>query len=423
MKRPKAPTLQVLVAVVLVAVVAGAIVITQSSVPRKLVMATGPAGSAYELHAEQYRLLLARSGVEVQLRPSGGTVENLELLNDPASEVDVAFVSAGTTSATKSPDLRTLGTVFMEAVWFFSRDPALLGGGFDALRGMRISIGTEGSATRAVAETILELNRFDTSSADFVSLSPQAAAEQLRRGDLHAAFMMTSADLPIVRELLADPTIDLITFPRAAAYVALYPFLTRLTVPEGVGDLAANRPPRDVAIFGAPVSLGVRADMHPALQALLLRAASEIHAGPGMFNVAGRFPAAEPIDLPLSDGAIQYYRSGTPLLQRHLPFGLSVLVGQLLFILLPVIGVLYPLLRFAPALYVWVMRQRIIRLYGELKLLEHELDNDPGSARKRSLMEELDQLDRRVVRMHIPVSYSQLVYTLRQHIALVRSRV
>lgn len=423
MKHPKKLTLEILAAAIVLAVIAGAIVIAQSRVPSRLVMASGPPGSAYALYAEQYRMLLARSGVEVQVRPSGGTVENLKLLNDPAADVDVAFVSAGTTSAEKSPDLRTLGTVFIEAVWFFSRESALAGGGFDALRGKRVSIGVQGSATRAVAETILRLNRFDMSSADFVSLSPQAAAEQLRRGDIQAALITASADLPIVRELLADPTIDLISFPRAAAYVALYPSLTRLTVPEGVGDLALNRPPRDVEIFGAPVSLGVRADMHPALQVLLLRAASQIHAGPGMFNAAARFPAAEAIDLPLSDGAMQYYKSGTPLLQRHLPFGLAVLVGQLLFILLPVVGILYPLLRVAPALYTWAMRHRVIRLYGELKLLEHELDNQPDSARKRALLDALDELDRRVVRMHIPASYSQFVYTLRQHIGLVRARV
>jgi len=425
MKLPnrRAFQIQILAIVVLIAAVTGTIVVTQSRVPHTLVMATGPAGSAYEQYAEQYRLLLARSDVEVQLRPSGGTVKNLGLLNDPRAKVDVAFLSAGTTSAEKSPELRTLGTVFMEELWFFARESELSGEGLDALRDRRISIGPEGSATHAMAQTILRLNRFDTSSADFLSLSPQASAEQLRRGDIQAALFMTSADLPVVRELLADPGISLVSFPRAAAYVALYPFLTQLTVPEGVGDLASNRPPHDISIVGAPVSLGVHADMHPALQALLLSAASQIHSGPGMFNAAGRFPGEEAIDLPLSDGAIQYYKSGTPLLQRYLPFALAVLVGQLLFVLLPVIGVLYPVLRFAPALYAWAMRHRIIRVYSELKLLEHELDSDPDNARKLALRDQLDQLDRRVARMHIPVSYSQPAYTLRQHINLVRSRL
>jgi TRAP-type uncharacterized transport system substrate-binding protein len=423
MNPAKSRSYQVLAAVALVAAIAGIVLVMKSRVPHTLVMATGPAGSAYEQFGEQYRQLLARSGVEVKLRPTGGTVENLRLLNDRAAGVDVAFLSAGTTSADKSPDLRTLGTVFMEELWFFTRGTGPSGKSLDGLRGMRISIGTEGSATRAAAETILRLNRFETSSADLLGLSPQVAAQQLRHGDIQGALIMTSADLPIVRELLADPAISLVSFPRAAAYVALYPHLTQLTVPEGVGDLALNRPPGDVSIVGAPVSLGVRADIHAGLQALLLRAASQIHGAPGMFNATGRYPAAEGIDLPLSDGAIQYYKSGIPLLQRYLPFALAVMVGQLIFVLIPVIGVLYPVLRFAPALYSWTMRQRIIRLYGELKLLEHELDGDPGSEKKLALREQLDRLDRHVEQMRIPASYAQLGYILRQHISLVRSRL
>jgi len=180
-----------------------------------------------------------------------------------------------------------------------------------------VSIGPEGSATRSIAQILLGLARIDPASAEFVGLAPEAAAEQLRRGDIQAALIMTSADMPDVRELLADPAIDLVGFPRATAYVALHPFLRQFTVPEGVGDLASNRPPKDVPTVGAPVSLAVRSDMHPALQALLLKAASHIHAGPGMFNTAGRFSAPEAIDLPLSDKAIQYYKSGISFLHRY----------------------------------------------------------------------------------------------------------
>jgi TRAP-type uncharacterized transport system substrate-binding protein len=423
MRLSKTQIFQVSVAVLLIAGLALTVLVTRSGLQRTLVMATGPAGSAYEQYAEQYRILLAHSGVELQLQSTGGTVENLRLLDDPATGIDVAFLSSGTTSADESPDIRALGTIFLEEVWFFSRNPDLAGGDLAALRGKRMSIGPEGSATRAVAQALIRLNGIDPASAEFLGLAPQQAAAQLRRGDIDAAMIMTSADSPLVRELLADPAIGLVSFRRAGAYVARYPFLTKLTVPEGVGDLALNRPPHDVTTFGAPVSLAVRADMYPALQALLLDAATQIHAGPGMFNAAGRFPAAQAIDLPLSDAALQYYKAGLPFLQRYLPFGIAVVVGRLLFIVIPLIGVLYPVLRLAPALFGWAMRHRIFRLYGELKFLEHELGSDPGDERRRELRDQLEQLDRRVGRMHVPLSYSQMVYTLRLHINLVRSRL
>jgi TRAP transporter TAXI family solute receptor len=423
MKLAKARVTQVLAGALLLVALAVAVVVMRARVPRTVVMATGPAGSMYELYGEQYRQLLARSGVQVQLRPSGGSIENLGLLSDAGAGIDAGFVSAGSTGTDKSPQLRTLGTVFLEQLWFFSRDPAVAQGDLTALRGKRMSIGTTGSATRAVAQVMLRLNQIDPGYADFVALAPQEAAEQLRRGDIQAAFIVTSADSPVVRRLLADPAINLVGFPRAAAYVALYPFLMQFTVPEGVGDLASNRPPRDIQTIGAPVSLVVHANMHPALQALLLRAASQIHSKPGMFNAAGRFPAAEALDIPLSDGAIQYYKSGTPFLQRYLPFSLAVLAGQLLFIVVPLFGILYPLLRLGPGLYSWGMRTRVFRLYGKLKLLEKELDQNPDEARKLDLRKDLEALSRRVERMRTPNTYAPLIYTLRLHINLVRDRL
>jgi TRAP-type uncharacterized transport system substrate-binding protein len=406
-----------------VALLAGTILALRSGVRDTLVMATGPAGSTYAQYGEQYRRLLARNGIDLQLRPTGGTVENLRLLNDPTAGVDVAFLSAGTTTADRAPDLRTLGAVFLEELWLFTRNLDVSRSDLTVLRGQRVSIGPEGSATRSMVQTMFQLNRFDSSAADLVGLAPQLAAEQLRRGQLDAAFIMTSADSPVVRGLLADPAIDLVGFRRAAAYVALHPFLTELTVPEGIGDLAANRPPMDVKTVGAAVSLAVRADMHSALQALLLKAASQIHAAAGMFNAAGRFPAEQAIDLPLSDAALQYYKSGVPFLQKYLPFGIAVLVGQLLLGVVPIVGVLYPALRLAPGVYDWAMRQRIFRLYGELKLLEHELDADPGTERKAALRTQLDALERRVGHMRISNAYAQVIYTLRLHINLVRSRL
>lgn len=408
----------------LIAAAAVGIWIAQSSPPRTLVMAAGPAGSAYAEYAEQYKSILAQSGVHLQLHPSAGTRENLRLLNEPGSGVDVAFLTSGTTKPDESPGLRTLGTVFMEEVWLFYRDIDFSKGDLtEAFRDKRISIGPEGSATRSVALSLFRLNGIDSSVADLVGLSPQEAAASLRLGDIQFAFFVASADTPLIRELLADPKINLFGFRRAAAYVALYPYLTRLTVPEGVGNLALNRPPTDVNTIGAPVSLVVRANMHRALQSLLLDAASQIHSAPGMFNAASQFPAAQAVDLPLSEPALQYYKSGRPFLQRYLPFWLAVLASQLLIAAIPLLGIFVPLLRLTPALYGWLMRRRILRLYNELNSVEIDLETETDTGKRAALREQLEQLDHRVTQLNIPTAFAPVLYTLREHINLVRSRV
>jgi len=128
------------------------------------------------------------------------------------------------------------------------------------------------------------------------------------------------------------------------------------------------------------------------------------------------------VDLPISKDARQYYKSGPPFLQRYLPYGIAVLASRLLVLLIPVIGVAYPLLRTAPALYSWSMRRRIFRLYGELKYIEVELDSR-GGIPAQTLLAQLQGLEARANHLQVPFAFAPFLYQLRNHIALVRSRI
>ena len=112
-----------------------------------------------------------------------------------------------------------------------------------------------------------------------VTLAPRVAGEKLLAGDIDVAFMMTAWDAPEVQQLLADERVGLSGFPHADAFVALYPFLNKLVLPRGVTDLAKDRPPTDVTLIATKASLVVRNDLHPAIQYLLLNAATEIDSG------------------------------------------------------------------------------------------------------------------------------------------------
>lgn len=420
----RAHRLHVLLAAVSLAVALlwTAIVILQPMPPRSVTMVTGPEGGAYHELGKRYRKILAREGVDLRLQPTAGAMENLARLCDPLSGVSVGFLQGGTTNEEDSPQLASLGTVFYEPLWFFSRI-AFREKGMEVLRGRRISIGTEGSGTKALVLELLALSGIDQDFAQFLELSPQETGEKLLRGEIDAALMIASWDAPMLRKLLAAGDIELESFVHADAYVALYPFLNKVVVPEGVGNLEEDRPPADVVLIAPKASLAVRSDLHPAIQYLLLDAAVQIHSGGGIFHTAGYFPAAESVDLPLSDVTRQFYRSGQPFLQRHLPFWLAVLVGRLFVLLIPVIGVLYPLLRFLPLLYGWKMRRRIYKLYGELRLIEQQCESrDPGQD-MNALVAQLDLLEEKANHLSVTVSYVGMLYMLRDHISLVRGRL
>src|SRR5215813_9093673 len=283
------------IAVTAAAIGCAALVMLGNMPPHRIVMATGPEGSS----GKRYRSALAKAGVEVQLRATAGSVETAALLRDPRSGVSVGLMQGGVVGAANTAGLESLGTVAYEPLWWFRRRE-YQGVGADGLRGRKIAIGPQGSGTRALSLELIKRTGMERQIGELLALDPREAADKLEAGEIDVAFMMNSWDAPVVQQLLADERVALSGFPHADAFVALYPFLNKVIVPRGVMDLARDQPPADVTLIATKTGLVVREDLHPALQYLLLNAASEIHSGPSIFNRANAFPAAEAIDMPLS---------------------------------------------------------------------------------------------------------------------------
>jgi hypothetical protein len=337
--------------------------------------------------------------------------------------VRVAFLEIGLTNREESPDLVSLGTVSLEPLWSFFRGGTHGDGVRTKLKGKRISIEPEGSATRVLARRLLALNGVADTSVVLLGLPPEQSAEALLRGEIDGAVMLTSWQSPVVRRLLVADGIVLESYPRADAYVALFPSLYKVVLPTGVADLARNIPPKDVTLLAVEASLVVRKGLHPALQYLLLEAASEIHGGPEIFHKAGRFPAAEAVNLPLSAQAREFYQSGLPFVYRVFPLWLAGLTERLLILLIPLFVVVFPAVRFLPGIYQYMIERRIYNLYGELMALEAELGQaSPGPA-PHQLAAALEDLARRANHLSVPLRYSQRLFILKSHIALTKEEV
>jgi hypothetical protein len=194
-------------------------------------------------------------------------------------------------------------------------------------------------------------------------------------------------------------------------------------LPAGVVDFLANRPPTDVVLLAPKASLVVRADLHSAIQHLLLNAAVRIHSQPGIFQKAGQFPAAESIDLPLSEEAQRFYKSGRPFLQNYIPFWVATLIERVLIVFVPLVALLYPMFHFMPQIYNWIMQSRIMRLYDEMRSIEREVEAQGKEYNADTIYAKLDQLDQRANLLSLPTVYASALYTLRSHIGLIRDRL
>ena len=391
--------------------------------PRVLTLATGPEGSAYEIFGKRYKILLAKQGIDVRILTTAGAVDNLARLRDPKSDVDAGFVMGGTAQETDSTELVSLGTIGYEPMWFFTRklhkDHVL-----KELRGKRVSVGPEGSDSRELVNELMKRKGLEMGSHfQVLGLAPEETERALLEDRIDAAILVNSWASPVVRKLAVTNGIELANFKRADAYLALFPSLTKLEFPEGVADLEGDKPSRDTTLLATKTSLVVKGDMHPALQYLLLEAASQIHSRRGIFQKAGEFPAAEALEFPLSPDARHYYKSGRPFLQRYLPFWMAALVEQFIVLIIPILGLMYPLGRGAASLYGWGMQRKIFLIYGELYWLESEINKLGGRAPTREILERMRHLEERTDHVRVSSNYIPMLYNLKETLAYVHAQL
>jgi len=408
--------------ILLTAIVIGAAYwIVRPAPPTTITIAGGPSGSSFRNTAEKYRKILARNGVKLRIVDSEGSLDNLRMLNNPAVQVDVGFVQGGLAKGEKSEELVSLGSVFYEPLTLFCRAGGVVERISD-LAGKRVAIGPQGSGTRVLALILLKANGIEPGGATtLLDLGGEEAAEALSGQQIDAAFLMGDSATPkMMRTLLWTPGVQMVSLSQADAYTRRFTYLNKLTIPMGAFDFGKNVPERDIQLIAPTVELLARGTLHPALSDLLIEAAREVHGGAALMHHAGEFPAPLEHEYRISDDARRYYSSGKSFFYRTLPFWLASLMDRLLVVVVPVIVLLIPGLKLAPALYSWRIRSRIYRWYGILIALERSMLAEAGPEARQRLLQELDEVEAGVNRMKVPLAYSEQYYVLRDHIVFVR---
>jgi TRAP transporter TAXI family solute receptor len=389
--------------------------------PRRIVLSTGAEDSAYHQFGQRCRSILARAGVEVELRPSTGSVENLARLGDPDGDVDVALVQGGIGSGSET-ELRSLASLFYEPFWLFVRADLELET-VSELAGLRIAFGAEGSGTQVLSTLIFRENGIDLSNARIEEVGGSEAADLLVAGGLDAACFVASIEAAAIRRLLTADGIRLMPFVRAEAYVRRHHFLSRVVLPRGVVDLARDRPPADVQLVAPVATLVARPQLHPALITLLLQAAIEVCGAGGVLEDPGEFPSSAHLTLPIQEDARRYLERGPPFLQRFLPFWAANFADRMIVLLIPLLTLAIPLVRMLPPILRWRVRSRIYKYYRDLIDIEHQLLVPGSSETIRTYRDRLQEIEHEVAKISVPLSYADSLYNLRVHLRLVQERI
>lgn len=414
--------LYVLIVALIIGVLYAIIQVLSYPPPNEFTIATGREGSAYYNFATQYQEALAELGYTLNIRPTAGSVETVDLL--VKGEVDAGFVEGVVSESTDTSEIESLASLFYVPLWLFYRSDQLdFAPNATVLSGAKIAVGEEGSGTNPSARFILSENGITDENSTFLNMPDREAAEKLLAGEIDAMLMLASPESDVVTELLTHPEIEVLNNQRSLAYESRYNDVTMLTLGEGAIDLAQNVPSEDKNLIATVGTLVANKDLHPDLARLLLIIAADVHKEGGIFEDRDEFPSAKLVTIPLNKDAENYMANGPTGLDQYMPLWVASRIERILFILIPALILFYPFFRGTPLVFTFYFRYRIYRWYQyvrevELGIDEYDLDALNGKiAELNDLQKELTQ------GMRVPIMYLQDFYNLRLHINLVIGRL
>jgi TRAP transporter TAXI family solute receptor len=399
--------------------------------PKRVILATGPDQSAYDEFGKRYAEALKRYGITVELLPSEGSSDNLELLR--TGKADLGFVQGGSADIGYDDEesIVSLGSLFVEPLWLFYREDVAKGVSptgtvtkLAELKNWRVNVGTPGSGVPRLFSTLLDVNQIQKDEIKLSELGQTPATVEFLNGELDAVVFASAPESLMVQMLLQSPGIKLLDFAQSEAYSRRFGYLTPVVMPQGVVDLSKNIPERDMRLVASTTSLLAGAKTHPAILQLFAQTATGLHGGSSWFSRAREYPSLEHSEVPISPEAVRAIKNGPPFLQRYLPFWLANLTERMWLAMGLIIALALPLSRIVPPLYTFRIRSRVFRWYAELRDIEQRAEvgcNDDTPI--QSLLEQLDAMESKVEKVVVPLSYTDELYALRGNIGLVRKKL
>jgi uncharacterized protein len=287
----------------------------------RLSIATGGTGGVfYPYGGGLARVLSAKAkGVQATAEVTGGSVDNVKLVHKGDADIGFstvdsaadALAGAGSYADTGPQKIAALATLYDSFVHVVARGDAGIATIAD-LKGKRLSVGSAGSSTEAIADRILAAAGIDPASGvtrDNLSVAESAGA--LKDGKIDAFFWVGGLPTSAISDLTvsgAPAVVFLATGELLPALEAKHPGMYRAaTLPQKTYAGMTS----DVAGLGVANVLFVSADMKPeTVTAILstvfdnLDSVKAIHPDAQSLSLAG---AAAKTALPLHPAAQAFY--------------------------------------------------------------------------------------------------------------------
>lgn len=344
--------------------------------PKTVSLATGQDGSSYQNIGENFQRTFKRKGINLELIPTSGLAEGLQGLDSKESNVSASFLTAGSESSNKHPDLVSLGSIQYTPFWIFYRGETIqTTDPFEYFSNKKIAIGPSGNITNKIFRNLYQLNQKSEPFIQNIAEIPSAqAADQLIAGKLDAVFISDDFRSNTIQKLLSDRDIKILNFPLADAYIKKRPFLQKLVIPRGSVHLDSIYPNEDITILASTTLLLVEKDMHPAIQWAYLLAAQEYgRRTDSFFAKSEYFPSSLDQSYPLSSIASRFYAHGTPEVFSYLPLWLASLIENIWAYVLAFVVIVYPTYKLIVAARLFPSEHLMNEMFIHLRELDEEI--------------------------------------------------
>jgi TRAP-type uncharacterized transport system substrate-binding protein len=295
-------------------------------IPKKVVIATGAQTGLYYRFGQDFKKQLEKNGIEVEVKVTAGSVENLKLINDEHSEVDLALIQSGVVDAKTHPHLVSIAGVFYEPYWVWYRPEAFKEvtghlNSLQQLKGKRISIGAKGSGTNTLSKELLKSHGIDASQIQIFELSPDEALNKIQAKEIDVACFSVGVDAPILEKFYRLPGISIMDFDQADSYTRQFPYLRKVYVPHGNVSLEFNQPPQNIHVIASTATLVARNTISPGFVNLIMGELYDLLKNYTRVQEVAEFPSSVRLDLPLQSDAENYMKEGPSFYIAHSLFG------------------------------------------------------------------------------------------------------
>jgi len=392
--------------------------LTAPAPKKELSIATGSIGSDSYAYAMSYKALLEEEGVVLKVIPTQGSLDTIGYLD--SKKVDIGFVHSGILLNKREYNFESLASVYYEPLWIFYRND---GYGLNYLieaTGKNVGISITNDGTYDLALKLSEANGL-IKSVKASYMYDEEALKQLKDKKIDIFVTLATKDNHNIQELLADPSIELMSLQRINAYTQKFDYLLSLKLYEGSIDLYKNLPSKDVNLLSTTQNLVCNPDIPGELLRIFLKKVQEIHGQKTFFQNSDEFLNSKHIDTVINDDAELYLLNGESWLETIFPYWIASNIDRLKLLIIPLIWLIIPLFKSIIPLYIFTIRSKIFRWYDKIdeinKKIEQKENKDDIIKEIKNLKEEINS------KTKVPLSYKGEFYNLILHLELLENKI